>query len=66
MDKKSLKFQKKIYNSHRNLHLCARERISYDIMKDAYKSVELVPDMVFTLNESHALRKRWVSMVYEK
>lgn len=27
-------------------------------MKDAYKSVELVPDMVFTLNESHNTLER--------
>ena len=27
-------------------------------MKDAYKSVELVPDMVFTLNESHDTLER--------
>ena len=57
MDEKSLSFQR-IYNNHKNLHLCARERISYDIMKDAYKSVELVPDMVFTLNESHDTLER--------
>lgn len=56
--RKEFETSKKIYNSHRNLHLCARERISYDIMKDAYKSVELVPDMVFTLNESYDTLER--------
>lgn len=56
--RKEFELSKKIYNNHKNLHLCARERISYDIMKDAYKSVELVPDMVFTLNESHDTLER--------
>ncbi len=42
---------KRIYNKHRWLYLCAREKISYDIMKDAYNHVKLVPDMVLSLNE---------------
>lgn len=56
--RKEFELSKKIYNKHKNLHLCARERISYNIMKDAYKSVELVPDMVFTLDESHNTLER--------
>lgn len=50
---KEFEISKKIYNKHPNLHLCAREKISYNIMKNAYKNVTLVPDMVFTLNENY-------------
>lgn len=42
---------KKIYNSHKRLTLYARENISYEIMKQAYNNVKLVPDMVFSLNK---------------
>ena len=55
---KEFELSKKIYNNHKNLYLCAREKTSYDIMKDAYKNVQLVPDMVFTLNESHDTMER--------
>lgn len=40
----------RIYNSHKKLHIYARESISYDMMKDVYHNVELAPDMVFSLN----------------
>ncbi len=39
-----------IYNTHTDLHLFAREEISYNAMKNIYRNVELVPDMVLTLN----------------
>lgn len=42
----------KIYNAHKNLVLYAREKISYEIMKNAYKNVHLVPDMVLSLDYS--------------
>ena len=42
---------KKIYNNHKSLILYARENISYEIMKDAYNNVKLIPDMVFSLNK---------------
>lgn len=41
----------KIYNKHKNLHLYARENISYEIMNNAYENVSLVPDIVLSLNE---------------
>ncbi|OUP02962.1 hypothetical protein B5F36_10235 [Anaerofilum sp. An201] len=47
-----------IYNKHKNLHLYAREKISYDIMRKAYKNVDLVPDMVLALNKSDMQQKR--------
>ncbi len=40
-----------IYNAHPNLHLFARETISYNIMKQSYRNVTLIPDMVLALNE---------------
>ena len=49
--RKEFENSKKIYNNHKNLTLYARENISYEIMKNAYKNVKLVPDMVFYLNE---------------
>lgn len=42
---------KKIYNNHKSLTLYARENISYEIMKNAYNDVKLVPDMVFYLDK---------------
>ncbi len=49
--RKEFENSKKIYNNHKNLTLYARENISYEIMKNAYKNVKLVPDMVFYLNK---------------
>lgn len=47
-----------IYNQHKNLVLYAREEISYQIMREAYKNVKLIPDMVLALNESEENLKR--------
>ena len=41
---------KRIYNQHKNLYLYARETISYETMRKAYRNVRLVPDMVLRLN----------------
>ena len=46
-----LKKSEEIYNSHKNLIIYARERQSYENMKNVYRSVSLAPDMVFRLNE---------------
>lgn len=42
---------RKSYSSHTNLHLFARESISYQIMEDSFKDnfVNLVPDIVLSL-----------------
>lgn len=48
--RKEFENSKKIYNNHKSLSLYARENISYEIMKNAYNNVKLVPDMVFSLN----------------
>lgn len=42
---------KLIYNKCRNLTIAAREKVSYEIMKNAYKNVYLIPDIVLSLNE---------------
>lgn len=49
---------KRIYNSHRHLHIFARERTSYDTMRNAYRSVSLTPDMVLSLNRCKNDRER--------
>jgi len=43
---------KKLYGAHKNLYLYAREKISFEMMRSAYKNVKLIPDMVFSLNKS--------------
>lgn len=40
-----------LYGNHPNLHIYAREAISYHEMLSLYKNVKLVPDMVLSLNE---------------
>ena len=50
--KKELQRSIEIYNSHKNLTICARETISYDFMKEIYNNVVLIPDMVLALNYS--------------
>ena len=40
-----------IYNNHKKLKIYAREKFSYDFMKDIYNDVKLFPDMVLYLNE---------------
>ena len=49
--RKEFENSKKIYNNHKSLILYARENISYEIMKNAYNNVKLVPDMVFYLDK---------------
>ncbi|WP_175476655.1 polysaccharide pyruvyl transferase family protein [Syntrophus gentianae] len=41
-----------VYSAHRNLHICAREKASYLMMKKLYPTVDilLVPDMALYLN----------------
>ena len=45
-----LKKSVEIYNNHPNLKIFARELTSYNFMKDVYKNVELVPDIVLSLD----------------
>ena len=48
----------RIYNSHKYLKLYARERLSYEIMKDLYRNVALAPDMVLRMNKCKSGVKR--------
>lgn len=48
-DKLEFKNSIKIYNKHKNLIICAREMKSYNIMKEIYNNVILVPDIVLSL-----------------
>ncbi|MDO4526456.1 MAG: polysaccharide pyruvyl transferase family protein, partial [Bacteroidales bacterium] len=46
-------FEKSVqcYNRHRRLHLYAREKNSYEVMRKVYHNVKLIPDMVLSLNQ---------------
>ena len=48
----------KIYNGHKKLRVFAREKNSYETMRNAYRSVTLVPDMVLSLNRCKNDRER--------
>lgn len=49
--KKEFEKSKQIYNKYDNLVITAREKVSYEVMKNAYKNVYLIPDMALSLNE---------------
>lgn len=52
--RREFEITKKVYNSHKNLTIIAREEASYQIMKKAFKNnkVFLTPDIVMYLNET--------------
>lgn len=47
-----------IYNWHKKLHLYAREKTSYEVMRKAYRDVQLVPDMVLSLKKDTSTTAR--------
>lgn len=47
--KRELERSRKVYNSHKHLIVCAREKKSFDIMRQLYRDVVLVPDIVLYL-----------------
>lgn len=51
--KKEFENSKKIYNNHKDLHLIAREKVSYEIMKVAYPNCDVIltPDIVLSMNK---------------
>ena len=51
---------KKVYNSHKNLLMCARESVSYAKMQELYPqcNVCLVPDIVMTLDKRSDIVRR--------
>lgn len=49
---------KEIYDAHKNLYLFAREKASYDMMRQLYRNVKLVPDMVLSLGKTGERQQR--------
>ena len=51
--KKEFENSKKIYNGHKDLHLIAREKVSYKIMKEAYPNCDVIltPDIVLSMDK---------------
>ena len=58
--KKEFEITKQIYNSHKNLILMARDKISYDVMKENFynNQVFFTPDVVTILDESNSSMTR--------
>lgn len=52
--KQELENSIELYSRHPDLHICAREKTSYDIMRECYKmnNIYLVPDMVLYLEKT--------------
>ncbi|WP_017471986.1 polysaccharide pyruvyl transferase family protein [Amphibacillus jilinensis] len=63
---KEFELTKRIYNSHRNLILIAREKQSYQMMCDAFKNntVIMVPDIVMYLNQTQKKHRRDVLLCF--
>lgn len=57
--KKELKKSLEIYNQHSNLVICAREKYTYDFIKENYKTVKalLIPDIVLYLYKKFDIGK---------
>ncbi len=52
---------RKVYNSHKNITVCTREKLSYDnalLLLDDHSRVKLIPDMVLSLDECREGRER--------
>lgn len=60
LGQQELERSKAIYGQHKNLHIFAREPVSYDAMKRAFphNQVYLVPDIVLSLDYSETERNR--------
>ena len=58
LGQKEFEKSKHIYNAHQNLFLYAREKQSYDVMKQVYKNVKLMPDIVLWLQPYYTEKKR--------
>lgn len=52
--RKWLEDARKVYNSHKNITVCTREKLSYDnalLLLDDHSRAKLIPDMVLSLDE---------------
>jgi len=60
--KDELEKSKKIYNSHKNLTLIARETVSYEIMKKEFPNVNVIltPDIVMYLNKTQETNRKGI------
>lgn len=58
--KRALNKAKKVYNSHKNLIVVAREQTSYELMQKHYTRAQVIktPDIVLSLDESEPQRER--------
>lgn len=56
--KKELEKSIQIYGQHPNLHIYARDCVSFDAMSQIYRNVKLVPDMVLSLDETSERQQR--------
>lgn len=59
--RKWLEDARKVYNSHKNITVCTREKLSYDnalLLLDDHSRVKLIPDMVLSLDECREWRER--------
>jgi len=58
--KKALNIAKKVYNSHNDFHIVAREKTSYELMKKHFTNanVLLTPDIVLSLDKSEPRKPR--------
>lgn len=57
--REELEKSKQIYNAHPHLWICAREHVSFELLRQIQEKVILVPDLALLLNKSehHSLRK---------
>lgn len=60
LGRSELEKTRKIYNAHRDLTIIAREKVSFNIMKDIFNNnnVILTPDIVMYLNQSELIEER--------
>ena len=59
--RKWLEDARKVYNSHKNITVCTREKLSYDnalLLLDDHSRVKLIPDMVLSLDECREGQER--------
>lgn len=66
--RKELEISKKIYNNHKHLVILAREKKSYDFIKQSFISakVYLTPDIVMTLNKAADKPRKGALLLFRK
>lgn len=66
--KKELENTKKLYNSHKNLTLIAREEISFNIMKREFPNINVIltPDIVMYLNETQDSKRQGIVLAMRR